>query len=60
MTIDEAILILEPSEKRPMFLDKSKIIEATKLGIEALKCIQSHRQEFGNIPYTGLPSETKE
>ena len=58
MTIDEAIEILttgSPSQENATF---KMWEEAHQLGIEALKCILSHRAEFGNIPYTGLPSET--
>ena len=58
MSIDEAIKILTiHNDHNPDFTDAQRQ-EAHQLGIEALKCIQSHRAEFGNIPYTGLPGET--
>ena len=58
MNIDEAILILEPSDKRPMFLDKSKIIEATKLGIAALKQVKESRFDPSTWTPQTLPGET--
>ena len=59
MTIDEAILILEPSDKRPMFLDKSNIIEAINLSIEALKQVKESRFDPSSWEPKPLPSETK-
>lgn len=59
MTIDEAILILEPSENRPMFLDKAVVIEAVKLGIEALKRIKHQRSLISSTYKVLLTGETE-
>lgn len=40
MKLAEAIRVLELSDNRPMFLDKETIIEAVRLGVEAMKLIQ--------------------
>ena len=59
MKISEAKTCLSIQLEVKHRLGKDFEAKALKLGIEALKCIEEHRAEFGNIPYTGLPSETK-
>ncbi len=59
MKIDEAIEALTVFRDQESALLGNEFAQASALGIEALKCIKDHRAEFGNIPYTGLPSETK-
>ncbi len=58
MKIEKAIEILEENA-RDGTVPLADFQEAQKLGIEALTCIKEHRAEFGNIPYTSLPSETE-
>ncbi len=60
MTIDEAILILEPSENRPMFLSKPTLILAIQLGIEALKRVKAERIGYETFAPDLLPGETGE
>jgi len=58
MTIDKAIEILELRIKSPFGRANPDTIDATKLGIEALKLIQNLRIGPANWTTLDLPGET--
>jgi len=60
MTIDEAIKILRRDSHAPGSVAFLDVIEAEKLGIEALKAIETYRQLYPFMASFLLPKETKE
>lgn len=60
MKIDEAIKILEPAKEGYLPTVSVRVLDAVKLGIEALKRVKKYRPLYaGKYPHL-LPGETEE
>jgi len=60
MTIDKAIELLDQDTSGVDFVNYSKLVDAEKLGIEALKAWREHRKAMSHPKNWLLPGETKD
>ena len=60
MTIDEAIELLEYLKQAAEKLKIGRSIDATQLGIEALKRVKAGRPQPPSLAFLPLPGETRE